>query len=191
VDRSAALVEIRRSERARRWRLELTPRGALLTVPRRTSVREVERIVEANLDWVERRLAERRPVLGLGGVCVTERAARALVRRRGGAIAAQEADAIGVSFARLQIRGQRTRWGSCSSAGTISLNWRLALAPPETLDYVVVHEVCHLRQSGHGRRFWALVESRRPGYRDHRDWLRRYGHELLAYAPEPEPDALR
>jgi hypothetical protein len=179
-------VEVRRSTRARRWRLELTPRGALLVVPRRASARDVGRILDANRAWLERKLAERRPVLGLDRVSLTEADARSTVRRLGSVLASHEADALGVSFVRLEVRGQRTRWGSCSRRGTISLNWRLALAPREVLDYVVVHELCHLREASHGARFWSLVETRRPAYHEHRDWLRRHGHELLAYAPPDE-----
>jgi predicted metal-dependent hydrolase len=88
-----------------------------------------------------------------------------------------------VSFDRLAIRDQRTRWGSCSSRRTLSFNWRLVLAPPEVLDYVAVHELCHLRVPNHSARFWRLVEQRRPGYREPRAWLARHGWELLAYRP--------
>jgi predicted metal-dependent hydrolase len=67
--------------------------------------------------------------------------------------------------------------------GTLSFNWRLVLAPLEVADYVVVHELCHLRVHGHSRRFWSLVERHRPGYRDQRSWLREHGPELLAFRP--------
>ncbi len=79
----------------------------------------------------------------------------------------------------LTIRGQRTRWASCASDGGMSFNWRLLLAPPEILDYVVEHEVCHLEVMDHSPRFWALLESRSPGWREHADWLRRYGSTLV------------
>ena len=95
----------------------------------------------------------------------------------------KEAAALGVSFAQVQIRDQRTRWGSCSSRGTLSFNWRLVLAPFDVLDYVVVHEVCHLLQPNHSPRFWRLVGERRPEWRVQRDWLRSYGAELLAFRP--------
>ena len=84
----------------------------------------------------------------------------------------------GASYASLQIRGQRTRWASCSSSGAMSFNWRLLLAPAEILDYVVEHEVCHLEVMDHSPRFWALLESRVPGWRAHAAWLRRYGSAL-------------
>jgi predicted metal-dependent hydrolase len=84
----------------------------------------------------------------------------------------------GSRYTRLTIRGQRTRWASCSSTGAMSFNWRLLLAPPEILDYVVEHEVCHLEIMDHSPRFWALLESRAPGWRAHAAWLRRYGSTL-------------
>jgi predicted metal-dependent hydrolase len=85
----------------------------------------------------------------------------------------------GTSHAGLTIRGQRTRWASCSSTGAMSFNWRLLLAPEPVVDYVVEHEVCHLEVLDHSPRFWALLESRVPDWRAHSRWLRRYGSTLL------------
>ena len=79
----------------------------------------------------------------------------------------------------LAIRNQRTRWGSCSTTGTMSFNWRLVLAPEPVLDYVVWHEACHLVVMDHSRSFWALVERHVPGYREPRRWLRRNGAALV------------
>jgi predicted metal-dependent hydrolase len=84
----------------------------------------------------------------------------------------------GTSYTRLQIRGQRTRWASCSSTGAMSFNWRLLLAPAEILDYVVEHEVAHLERHDHSPRFWRLLASRCPEWREHEAWLRRHGHAL-------------
>ena len=81
----------------------------------------------------------------------------------------------GHDFGGLSIRGQRTRWASCSPTGTMSFNWRLLLAPEPVLDTVVWHEVCHLDVPDHSPRFWALLERRRPDHREHQRWLRRYG----------------
>jgi predicted metal-dependent hydrolase len=83
-----------------------------------------------------------------------------------------------LSYASLQIRGQRSRWASCSSSGSMSFNWRLLLAPPEILDYVVEHEVAHLEVPDHSRRFWDLVALRAPEWREREAWLRRHGHAL-------------
>ncbi|MEA2443786.1 MAG: hypothetical protein QOJ12_1078 [Thermoleophilales bacterium] len=84
----------------------------------------------------------------------------------------------GTSYARLTIRAQRTRWASCSSNGGMSFNWRLLLAPPEILDYVVEHEVAHLEILDHSPRFWRLVGQRCPDYKRHERWLRRNGPAL-------------
>ena len=84
----------------------------------------------------------------------------------------------GTSYSGLQIRGQRTRWASCSSSGAMSFNWRLLLAPAEILDYVVEHEVVHLEVHDHSSRFWSLLAARSPGWREHERWLRRHGHAL-------------
>jgi predicted metal-dependent hydrolase len=85
----------------------------------------------------------------------------------------------GTAYAKLTIRGQRTRWASCSAGGAMSFNWRLLLAPEPVLDYVVEHEVCHLEVMDHSPRFWGLLESRVPDWRDHAGWLRRYGSTLV------------
>ncbi len=85
----------------------------------------------------------------------------------------------GVTYTRLTIRGQRTRWASCSAGGAMSFNWRLLLAPEPVVDYVVEHEVCHITVMDHSKRFWALLEARVPDWRDHAAWLRRYGSTLV------------
>ena len=90
----------------------------------------------------------------------------------------------GRSYERLQIRGQRTRWASCSTSGAMSFNWRLLLAPAEILDYVVEHEVAHLDVQDHSPRYWRLLGSRWPAWREHEAWLRRHGHALHLRAPE-------
>ena len=84
----------------------------------------------------------------------------------------------GSRYTGLTIRGQRTRWASCSSSGAMSFNWRLLLAPPEILDYVVEHEVCHLEVMDHSPRFWRLLAARVPDWRARAAWLRRYGSTL-------------
>jgi predicted metal-dependent hydrolase len=87
--------------------------------------------------------------------------------------------ALGRRAARVTIREQRTRWGSCSTTGALSFNWRLLLAPADVLDYVVWHEACHLVVMDHSRRFWTLLERHLPGYRGPRRWLRVNGSALV------------
>ena len=84
----------------------------------------------------------------------------------------------GSGYERLSIRGQRTRWASCSTSGTMSFNWRLLLAPAEILDYVVEHEVAHLDVHDHSDRFWDLLAARCPGFEEPERWLRAHGHAL-------------
>jgi predicted metal-dependent hydrolase len=101
-------------------------------------------------------------------------AAREIAPRLDGATAALE-----TSYTTLSIRAQRTRWGSCSSTGAMSFNWRLLLAPAPVLDYVVWHEACHLRVMDHSPRFWALVRQHCPHYEEQRRWLRLHGATLV------------
>jgi hypothetical protein len=152
------------------------------------------------------------PYLGTE-LIVTPQAGRTRVHRRGDALLVPEGDAAeaierwyrrqahkevaprldaaaaraGKRYTRLTIRGQRTRWASCSSSGAMSFNWRLLLAPPEILDYVVEHEVAHLTHMDHSPRFWALLESRVPDWRTHARWLKRYGSTLTLEPAAPAP----
>ncbi len=80
--------------------------------------------------------------------------------------------------ARVTVRAQKSRWGSCSSKRNLSFNWKLILAPPECLDYVVVHELCHLTEFNHSQRFWKLVEDCQPDFRVWRDYLKTNGSGL-------------
>ena len=84
----------------------------------------------------------------------------------------------GGHYTSITIRDQKTRWGSCSSSGTLSFNYRLIFAPPAILDYVVVHELCHLTHMNHSRDFWNMVESVLPDYKERRQWLKEHGQEL-------------
>ena len=83
-----------------------------------------------------------------------------------------------VTYHRISIREQKTRWGSCSSAGNLNFNWRLIFAPPAVLDYVVVHELAHRKEMNHSAAFYAIVEQVLPDYRSSQKWLRENGHQL-------------
>src|SRR3954447_18252801 len=219
---------IRRSDRARRARINVSADGVEVVVPRRMALRQVVPFVEEKRPWIARtlrrireaeeeaavRLADGGQVPYLGrllslDVRVEPGRVRHLVALRGTRLevavgspggepvrAALEAwyrrralleveprlDAAcaraGTRYTRLSIRAQRTRRASCSSTGAMSFNWRLLLAPPEILDYVVEHEVAHLEVLDHSPRFWRLLGSRSPGYREHERWLRRNGPAL-------------
>lgn len=103
-------------------------------------------------------------------------------RRQAKAVCAERLDAAvlrnGTTYERIAIRDQKTRWGSCSSSGTLSFNWRLLLAPEAVLDYVVEHEAAHIEVRDHSAAFWSLMDARVPDWRKQRDWLRRHGGTL-------------
>ncbi len=91
------------------------------------------------------------------------------------------AGAMGLKFSRIAVRDQSSRWGSCSSSGTLSYSWRLILAPAYVLDYVAAHEVAHLVEMNHGPRFWSLVEANCPRTAEARRWLKTNGRSLHRY----------
>jgi predicted metal-dependent hydrolase len=182
---SGELVTERVSARARRPRVDVKPDGSVvLTIPQRGSRAAARRFLDDSRGWIERtrrrlaRAAAERLALPGGDRARLKANAETQARQ----LLDAEAARLGVRYAGLRIRDPRTRWGSCGPQGHIMLSLRLALAPPEVFRYVVVHELCHLRWHGHGRRFWDLVEKQMPGYREQRAWLKRHGaalHEAL------------
>lgn len=112
-----------------------------------------------------------------------QRALETLYRRKArehfGDRAEEFADEMGVEYDRIEIRNQRTKWGSCSTSGTISLNWRLMMAPPDVVDYLVVHELTHLIEQHHGSEFWELVEEQIPEYGEKAEWLKENSIQLI------------
>ncbi|HEY7398441.1 MAG TPA: M48 family metallopeptidase [Gaiellaceae bacterium] len=187
VDVGGHLVEVhvRRSKRIQGHRIVvhhgLPPE--LVVRPRATDA-EIDAAIAEYLPWLERQLARAaKPVLGLERLTLTEEQGRREARARIELIAQSEAVALGARYSRITLRDQRSRWGSCSAKGELSFNWRLVLAPHDVLDYVVVHEACHLVEHHHGPAFWRLVERRRRDYREPKEWLDDNGWELLAYRP--------
>lgn len=112
-----------------------------------------------------------------------ERWYRREARRRVEEVVAREAERLGLEYRSIGIRDPRTRWGSCSRKRHLSFSWRLAVAPPEILDYVVVHELCHLREPSHQKPFWRLLGTAWPGWQEQARWLREHGQELHDYEP--------
>ena len=86
---------------------------------------------------------------------------------------------VGVTYGRITVRNQRTRWGSCSSKGNLNFNCLLMLAPPGILDYVVVHELCHRKEMNHSPKFWAEVAKVMPDYKERQKWLRTEGSSIM------------
>jgi predicted metal-dependent hydrolase len=209
---------VRRSERARRVRVNVDADGVEVVLPRRAAEREAAAAIRELEPWIRRRLRElaraQQQVAARGEwvpylgemLHVHSEPGRSRVHRRGAELwtpaGAERKPALerwyrraardeiaprleracalaGSSYTKLTIRGQRTRWASCSRSGAMSFNWRLLLAPEEILDYVVWHEVCHLDVMDHSPRFWARLERWSPDYREHSRWLRRHGQTLV------------
>jgi predicted metal-dependent hydrolase len=209
---------IRRSERARRVRVNVDANGVEVVLPRRAAQREAAAAVRELEPWIRRRLREvahaQQAVAARGDAVpylgellqVRSEPGRTRVHRRGPVLwapaGAERTPALerwyrraaraeiaprldracalaGLSYTTLTIRGQRTRWASCSRSGAMSFNWRLLLAPEAVLDYVVWHEVCHLQVMDHSPRFWTLLARWCPDYRDQSRWLRRHGQTLV------------
>lgn len=116
-----------------------------------------------------------------GAVGALERWYHREARRRLLAVTRREAARLGLEFGALGVRDPKTRWGSCSRKRNLSFSWRLLLAPEPVLEYVVVHELLHLREPNHTKAFWRLVESARPGWQEQARWLRLHGQELRDY----------
>lgn len=125
--------------------------------------------------------ASEAPIRAMGFV---KEAARAELAPAARAYAAR----LGREAGPITLRDTRSRWGSCASSGALSFSWRLAMAPPEVLDYVAAHEAAHLVEMNHGPDFWALVDGLRPDWRECRDWLRRHGPELHRVRFEARPE---
>jgi predicted metal-dependent hydrolase len=94
-------------------------------------------------------------------------------------LAQHHGHAAGLVARHVRIKSMKTRWGSCGPRNDININWLLALAPAEVLEYVVIHELCHIRERNHAPAFWALVGQYCPDYLRHRQWLRTHGPSLM------------
>ena len=165
--------------------LQITPAGAVLVrCPKRYPVREIEKFVESKRSWIEKHLEkiENRKELP----AFTEAELRDLADRAAKTLPARVryfAALVGVSYGRITIRSQRTRWGSCSAKGNLNFNCLLMLCPEEVRDYVVVHELCHRRHMDHSKEFWQEVEHFCPQYRTCRKWLKENGSSLIGRLP--------
>lgn len=165
-----------RHVRARRYLLRIDPDGrARVTIPRGGSRREAEAFLERNRDWVARQRARQTSSLYKPTDKATLQAeAERVLPPRLHALADQH----GLAVTKVSIRDQRTRWGSCARDGHICLNWRLVLMPEWVRDYVLVHELMHLRRLDHSPAYWRHVAAACPEYREARTWLRANGARL-------------
>ena len=161
--------------------IQIKPDGQVVVrCPKRMRIEEAIRFVESKADWIEKHLAKR-ALQDVAKYTAKEieqlrEQARKLVTER----VKFYAPIIGVSYGQIAIRTQHTRWGSCSSKGNLNFNCLLALVPPEVLDYVVVHELCHRKELNHSARFWNEVERILPDYKTRRSWLKERGSGLIA-----------
>lgn len=153
-------------------------------VPKRASDRQIKEFAEERKVWiVEKYLLQMerakkkqdRPAADYEKDPKLEKLYREKAREQIEKRAAHFAALMGVDYGRIAIRGQKRRWGSCSGAGNLNFNWKLALMPPEILDYVVVHELAHRKEMNHSPRFWAEVEKILPDYKERRKWLKENG----------------
>ena len=186
---------IRRTNR-RTMALEIRPDGTLLVrAPLYATTDQIRQFVSQNTGWIEKhiekakaRMAERESEQALHPVHrMTEAELRALADQALQDLpprARHFASLLGVSYGRITIRNQRTRWGSCSSKGNLNFNCLLMLAPENVRDYVVVHELCHRLEMNHSPHFWAHVASILPDYKEQKKWLRDNGRSLMEQMTE-------
>ena len=146
---------------------------------------EIRRILEQQRGWIESHLekAARLAEVRNAQPALTEQEIRTLANAATAAIPLKVrhwAGRIGVRYGRITIRNQRTRWGSCSTAGNLNFNCLLMLCPENVIDYVIVHELCHRKEMNHSPRFWDLVASVLPDYKASRKWLKEHGPAVLS-----------
>ena len=177
-------VTILRSNR-RTIGLQVRPNGeVILRCPMRATEAEIFRVYTRHKDWIDKQLARFSksaaemadlPPYTLADIqSLAQRAARVIPER-----VQHYAPIVGVTFGRITIRNQKTKWGSCSAQGNLNFNCLLMDAPEEVLDYVVVHELCHRLHMDHSPAFWTEVARVLPDYGKYRKWLRTEGQKLM------------
>jgi len=166
-----------RMRQARRYVMRVRPDGSVrVTIPRGGSQRDAERFAAKHLDWAHR---ERARTLSTRRAPAVEKELRARAARELPPQLHALANRFGLQVSKVSIRNQRSRWGSCTTRGHVALNYRLLLMPDFVREYILIHELMHLRQANHSIRFWRLVEAACPGFRDAEHWLKQYGHTLF------------
>lgn len=158
--------------------IQITREGVVVRAPLHMNTATINRFVESHRAWIEKALSARPAPMPR----FTQAQLEALTRQAKQdlpARVARYAAVLGVSYGRITVRHQKTRWGSCSGKKNLNFNCLLMLAPEAVRDYVVVHELCHLLEMNHSSRFWALVQQSMPDYPQHRRWLRTQGKTLI------------
>lgn len=165
--------------------IQLTPDGrVLLRCPRKTTAADARRFIDAHEGWIRSHLQTLKaqpqlPVFSEAELAALTAEAKAFFPER----TAYFAPLVGVTYGRISVRHQHSRWGSCSGKGSLNFNCLLMLAPPEVRDYVVVHELCHRLQMNHSPAFWAEVSRVCPDWQLRRQWLREHGSALEQRLP--------
>ncbi len=150
--------------------------NVIVRAPLRLPLYRIEEFVEKSRPWIDdRREKQKKTMQNRHVITEQERAdgmerAKTYIPQR----VSYYAQRMGVTYGRICIREQKTRWGSCSSKGNLNFNWKLILMPREILDYVVVHELAHRREMNHSASFWRIVEAELPDYRERRRALKEY-----------------
>lgn len=165
--------------------LEITSsKQVIVRAPWHMSESEIERFVKEKERWLTKHLQKQieteQEVQAVGGFTEQEiknltRLAKQIIPEK----VSYYARLMGITYGRIAIRKQKTRWGSCSREGNLNFNCLLMMAPPEVLDYVVVHELSHRLEMNHSKRFWEQVEKILPDYRQQRKWLKENGNQLM------------
>lgn len=158
--------------------IQIVKGSVVVRAPLHMPAAAIRAFVESKQAWIEKALAAQpqpQPAWTPEQLrALTFQAKQDLPRR-----AERYAEAMGVSYGRITVRHQKSRWGSCSGKKNLNFNCLLMLAPERVRDYVVVHELCHLLEMNHSSRFWALVEKAMPDYKESRNWLRTQGKALI------------
>ena len=185
-DPDLSAIRIIRSSR-RTLSLQVKNDGQVIVrAPKHITLQEIAAFVRKNSAWLHKHLEKVRkekelnaasPVQPLTMEDIQKLADEAL-RVIPGRVA-HFAPLVGVTYGRITVRNQRTRWGSCSSKGNLNFNCLLMLAPPGILDYVVVHELCHRKEMNHSPKFWAEVVNVMPDYKERQKWLRTEGSNIM------------
>ena len=164
---------------ARRYILRVLDDGTLrVTLPRWGSKREAQAFVERSAAWIARQLPQACARAGGGRIPTNRRCASSAANELPAELLAL-ADRHGITVTRVSIRNQRSRWGACSSRGSITLNWRLVLVPAFVREYVMIHELMHRRELNHSKRFWQHVAAACPRHDEARKWLLTEGQRLF------------
>jgi len=161
--------------------IQIMPDGEVVVrCPKRMPAETIKGFLESKSPWIEKHrlhsFSSEPEKLTPREIELLREKARTLITERVHFFAPR----IGVTYGTITVRAQRTRWGSCSSKGNLNFNCLLALVPPEVLDYVVVHELCHRIEMNHSGLFWAHVEKILPDCKTWRTWLKENGNKLIA-----------